>query len=273
MNKTGFATSKLSIAAVALINIALAAPLTHAAPASKTAAVSSASSKALSSTSKSSAQAATLPSSSEAWRFMAFAAPYGRFKAVTTADTTLVDNGVFHYSIHGPDFDVFKVLNPENKTYIQTTVSAYSTQWAPSVKYPPLKKIGTGKMLGLDCVHYSGQTFRPSTIIDAWYTDAIPMKKGLADSFSKVCGLPVGYGVPVKVQFIPANGKMLMFELLSLTKTRVVAETLLVPKNYRYMKDQALFFLSDEDGSNSGIDEFMRWKPTRSAPAKDKPKN
>lgn len=257
MNDTGYATFKLSIAMAALISMVVAVPQTNAAPASKTP----------------TAPATTLPSSSEAWRFMAFAAPYGRFKAVTTADTTLVDNGVFRYSLHGPDFDAFRVLNPENKSYIQTTVSAYSTQWAPSVKYPPLKKIGTGKMLGLDCIHYSGQTFRPSTIVDAWYTDAIPMKKGLADSFSKVCGLPVGYGVPVKVQFIPANGKMLMFELLSLTKTRVVAETLLVPKNYKYMKDQALFFLSDEDGSNSGIDEFMRWKPTKPAPTKDKPKN
>jgi hypothetical protein len=202
---------------------------------------------------------------SEGWKFMAFAAPYGRFRAVTTADTTLIDNGVFRYSITAPDFETFRVLNPENKSYIQTTVSAYANQWAPSVKYPPLKKIGGGKKLGLECVHYTGESFRPGTTIDAWYTNAVPMEKGLSNSYSKLCGLPFGYGVPVRLEFIAPNGKTLMFELLTLTKTRVVAETLLVPKSYRYMKDQALFFFSDEDGSNTGIDEFMRWRPAKPA--------
>lgn len=263
MRKALFSTSALTVMAAALISsIATIAP-GAAAPSSEPPAPAPSAKTTLK------AEPASTLKTSEAWRFMAFAAPYGRFKAVTTADTTLVDNGVFHYSLHGPDFDAFKVLNPENKSYIQTTVSAYATQWAPSIKYPPLQKIGTGKMLGVECVHYSGKSFRPGTTVDAWYTNAIPMKKELANSFSKVCGLPVGYGVPIKLHFIAPQEKTLMFELLSLTKTRVVAETLLVPKNYKYMKDQALFFLSDEDGTNSGIDEFMRWKPTKTAPKKD----
>jgi hypothetical protein len=204
---------------------------------------------------------ASTASLSEAWSFMAFAAPYGRFKAVTTRDTTLVDNGVFRYSLQGPRFDLFKVLNPENKSYIQTTVSQYSTQWAPSIKYPKLKKIGRGKLLKLECAHYIAESYKPGVDIDAWFTEEIPMEKGLSDSFSKLCGLPTGYGLPVKLQFISQRSKEKAFELLKIDKTTVVSETLLVPKNYHLMKDQALFFLTDEDGKNTGIDEFMRSKP------------
>jgi hypothetical protein len=197
----------------------------------------------------------------EAWSFMAFAAPYGRFKAVTTRDTTLLDNGVFQYSLQGPRFDLFKVLNSENKSYIQTTVSQYSAQWAPSIRYPKLKKIGSGKLLKLECTHYLAESYKPGVNIDAWFTEAIPVDKGLSDSFSKLCGLPTGYGLPVKVQFISPRGVENAFALLKIEKTNVVAETLRVPKNYHLMKDQALFFLSDEDGKNSGVDEFMRSKP------------
>ena len=215
--------------------------------------------------------AMSAPNPTEAWSFMAFSAPYGRFKATTTCDTTMVDNGVFRYSLKGPNFDLFKVLNPENKSYIQTTVSQYSTQWAPSIKYPPLKKIGNGKMLKLDCLHYLGESFRPGTIIDAWFTNAIPMDTRLSDSFCKLCGLPTGYGLPVKVQFKTGKEITPMFELLKIEKTQVVVETLLVPKSYRFMKDQALFFFSDEDGKNSGIDEMMRSKPLSPSPPKNGP--
>ncbi len=207
----------------------------------------------------------------EAWSFMAFAAPYGRFKAVTTRDTTLVDNGVFRYSLQGPRFDLFKVLNPENRSYIQTTVSQYSRQWAPTIKYPKLKRIGSGKQLKLECFHYLSEGYKPGVDIDAWFTEAIPMDKGLSDAFSKLCGLPTGYGLPIKVQFVSQKGKENAFELLRIEKTKVVVETLMVPKNYHLMKDQALFFLSDEDGKNTGIDEFMRSQPltkTKVAPAK-----
>lgn len=202
----------------------------------------------------------------EAWSFMAFAGPYGRFKAITTRDTTMVDNGVFRYSLQGPNYDLFKVLNPENKSYIQTTVSQYAMQWAPAVKYPELKKVGSAKLLNLQCLHYVGQVFRTGTTIDAWFTADIPMEKGLSDSFCKLCGLPTGYGVPVKVQFKHPRRTELAFELLKLGKTQVNVESLLVPKTYHYMKDQALFFFSDEDGSNTGIDEMMRSKPLSPKP-------
>ncbi len=197
----------------------------------------------------------------EAWSFMAFAGPYGRFKAVTTRDTTMVDNGVFRYSLQGPKYDVFKVLNPENKSYIQTTVSQYAAQWAPSVQYPALKKVGSAKLLGLESSHYVGESFRRGTTIDAWFTDAIPMSKGLSDSFCKLCGLPLGYGVPVKVHFKTGTHVDPMFKLLSISKTQVAVRALLVPDNFHLMKDQALFFFSDEDGKNTGIDEMMRSKP------------
>jgi hypothetical protein len=121
-----------------------------------------------------------------------------------------------------------------------------------------LRNIGSGKLLNLQCSHYVGESFRPGTTIDAWFTDAIPMDKRLSNSFCKLCGLPTGYGVPVKVQFKNPRGTEPIFELLKIGKTQVVVETLLVPKSYRYMKDQALFFFSDEDGKNSGVDEFMR---------------
>ncbi len=197
----------------------------------------------------------------EAWSFMAFAAPYGRFKAITTRDTTMADNGVFRYSLQGPNFDLFKVFNPENKSYIQTSVSQYSMQWASSMKYPELKRIGSGKLLNLRCLHYVGQSIRPGTTIDAWFTQDIPMEKGLSNSFCKLCGVPIGYGVPVKVQLKHPRSTETLFELLKIGKTQVVIETLLVPRSYRCIKDQALFFFSDEDGSNTGIDEMMRSKP------------
>ncbi len=211
-------------------------------------------------------------SPTEAWSFMAFAAPYGRFKVVTTRNTTMADNGVFRYVLQGPNFDLFKVLNPENKSYIQTTVSQHAMQWTPSMKYPVLKKIGSGKLLNLQCLHYVGQSFRPGTTVDAWFTEDIPMEKGLTDSFSKLCGVPTGYGLPVKVQF---KGRMYTenaFQLLKLGKTRVAIETLLVPKSYHLMQDQALFFFSDEDGKNSGIDELMRSKPLSPSARKSSPK-
>jgi len=202
-----------------------------------------------------------------AWSFMAFATPYGRFKAVTTSDTTLVDNGVFHYSLKGPDFETFKVLNPENKTYIQTTITGYATQWTNAIKYPPLKKAGSGKLLDMECTRYTA-TLQPGTTIDAWYTTAIPMQKGLSNSFSKACSIPVGYGVPVKVTVSGQGKRTLLFELLKLTKTAIDPESLNVPKSYKCMKDHALFFLSDEDGKHTGIDEFMRWDPSSSKKTK-----
>lgn len=198
------------------------------------------------------------PSPADAWSFMAYAAPYGRFKAITTRNTTMADNGVFRYSLQGPNFDIFKVLNPENKSYIQTTVSQYAMQWAPSMKYPELKKVGNGKLLNLQCLHYVGQSFNPGTTVDAWYTEDILMEKGLSNSFCRLCGVPTGYGFPVKVQLKHPRGAELLFELRKLEKTQVVVETLLVPKSYRFMNDQALFFFADEDGKNSGVDEFMR---------------
>jgi hypothetical protein len=84
------------------------------------------------------------------------------------------------------------------------------------------------------------------------------MEKGLSNSFCKLCGVPTGYGFPVKVQLKHPRGAELLFELRKLEKTQVVVETLLVPKSYRFMNDQALFFFADEDGKNSGVDEFMR---------------
>ncbi|MCC7528625.1 MAG: hypothetical protein IT342_08895 [Candidatus Melainabacteria bacterium] len=53
-------------------------------------------------------KSATSASPTEAWSFMAFAAPYGRFEAITTRDTTMADKGVFRYSLQGPNFDLFK---------------------------------------------------------------------------------------------------------------------------------------------------------------------
>jgi hypothetical protein len=173
----------------------------------------------------------------------------------------MVDNGVFHYTIQGPDYDLFKVHNPENKRYIQTTVSAYALQWAPSIRYPALKKVGKGKILDLDCEHYVGDSFRPGTTVDGWFTRAIKMDDRLSRSFSKLCGLPLGYGLPVQVRIKARHHQELMFDLLKVSKTKVSTESLLVPKSYRLMQDQALFFLSDEDGSNTGVEEFMRSAP------------
>ncbi|MBX9692540.1 MAG: DUF4412 domain-containing protein [Cyanobacteria bacterium] len=198
-----------------------------------------------------------------AWKFLAFAAPYGRFRTTTTSDTAMVDNGVFRYSINGPDFESFRIYNPENKSYIETTITQYARQWAPSPRYPALEKIGKGKILNLECDHYLGEFKRSGTAVDAWFTTALPLDKNLTDSFSRVCGLPGGYGLPVKVRFRNSSGTMLMYEMLKIEPQKIALESLLVPKAYRLMKDQALFFLSDADGSNTGVDEFFRSIPMR----------
>jgi len=203
------------------------------------------------------------PALKDAWHFTAFAAPYGRFKCTTTFDTAMMDNGIFRYSLKGPDFNLFKVFNPENKSYIETSVSQYATQWAPSIRYPKLDKVGKGKMFQLDCEHYTGKTFRENVMIDAWFTNALSLDKRMSDSFAKLCGLPTGYGLPVRVLFKSSRGTEKIFELVKLDKTRVAVETLVVPKSYHFVKDQALFFLSDEDGTNSGVDEFMRSVPQK----------
>jgi hypothetical protein len=150
----------------------------------------------------------------DAWQFTAFAGPYGKFKGTTTFDTALMDNGVFRYTLQGPNFDLFRVFNPENKAYIQTTVTAYAQQWAPSIKYPKLAKVGTGKMMGFNSQHFQGNAYREGLIVDAWYTNDIQVNRGLSDSFCRLCGLPPGYGMPVRVRFKSHNRSDLMFDLL-----------------------------------------------------------
>lgn len=196
-----------------------------------------------------------------------YAAPYGKFKLTAVFDTVMIDNGVFRYSMHGPDFDTFKVFNPENKSYIQTSVAAFAQQWAPSIQYKPLKKVGENKILGLDCQRFEGEAFQKGATIDGWYTNSIAIDKKLAASFCKICGLPPGYGVPVKVLIKDRKGATLLFELSKVAKTKSASEPLLVPKSYRFEKDHALFFLADEDGSNTGADELFR-----SVPLKEKKK-
>ena len=198
----------------------------------------------------------------DAWHYTCFAGPYGRFKVTSIFDSIFVDNGVFRYSIKGPNYSLFKVFNPENKAYIETTVQAYSQQWAPAMAYPRLRPIGKGTMKALPCTHYEG-TAANQTIVEGWFTDAVKMDRRLSDSLCTLCGVPAGYGLPVLVRFRTTSGSERMFELLKLEKTKVTAKSLLVPKSYHLMKDQALFFLSDEDGTNSGIDEFMISTPLK----------
>lgn len=230
----------------------------------------------------------------EAWSFMAYTAAYGRFKAITTSDTIKVDNGVFNYTLEGPEFEKFRVSNPENKSYIETTVTAYALQWSRQIKYPPLKKVGSAKMFGLSCDHFVSPIDQRGVHVDAWFTNEPQLKRGLTDSLCKVCALPTGYGLPVRVEFVARykarsrtpniplqsslksntqsnpigasksimsdnqeKNELLVYELVNLSKTQVVAETLKIPKDYRFEKDQALFFFSDIDGSNSGVDEMM----------------
>jgi len=237
----------------------------------------------------------------EAWSFMAYTAAYGRFKAITTSDTIQVDNGVFNYTLEGPEFEKFRVSNPENKSYIETTVTAYALQWSRPIKYPPLKKVGSAKMFGLSCDHFVSPIDQRGVHVDAWFTNEPQLKRGLTDSLCKVCAVPTGYGLPVRVEFVARykaksrtqniplqsglksdtqsnrigaskslisekqeKNELLVYELVNLSKTQVVAETLKIPTDYRCEKDQALFFFSDIDGSNSGVDEMMssvRQKP------------
>ncbi len=203
------------------------------------------------------------PDLKNAWKFTAFAIPYGRFKGTVIFDTAAMDNGVFRFSMHGPNFESFKVYNPENKAFIETTTAAYTQQWVKAPKFPSLKKVGKGKMFNLDCVHYVGEFRRPGTTIDAWYTYAVPLDRRLWDSFSRLCGVPPGYGLPVKVRVRSTSGTMLLFEIVKLETTRVTKESMLIPKSARFMKDHALLYFTNADGSNSGIDEFFR------APLKD----
>lgn len=225
---------------------------------------------------------------------MAYTAAYGRFKAITTSDTIKVDNGVFNYTLEGPEFEKFRVSNPENKSYIETTVTAYALQWSRPVKYPLLKKVGSARMFGLNCDHFVSAIDQRGVHVDAWFTNEPQLKRGLTDSLCKVCALPTGYGLPVRVEFVARykarsrtpniplrsglksdsqsnstgvgkslisenqeKNELLVYELVKLSKTQVLAETLKIPKDYRFEKDQALFFFSDIDGSNSGVDELM----------------
>ncbi|MBX9949032.1 MAG: hypothetical protein K2Y39_07710 [Candidatus Obscuribacterales bacterium] len=230
----------------------------------------------------------------EAWSFMAYTAAFGRFKAVTTSDTIKADSGVFNYSLEGPTFEKVRVSNPENKSYIETTVAAYASQWSRPLKYPSLKKVGSAKMFGVNCEHYISATDQRGIHVDAWFTSEPRLQRGLTDSLCKVCAVPTGYGLPVRIEFVSKDkaasrapnmpfqsglksnaaakpiaaskaliskeqekNELLIFELVNLTKTHAVAEALRIPKDYRLEKDQALFFFSDMDGSNSGVDEMM----------------
>lgn len=199
----------------------------------------------------------------DGWEYIAYTGSYGRFKVVSIPNAAWFDSGVFRYSLKGPNYEIFRVFNPENKAYIETSVAAYAKQWAPPRQFPPLKKVGSEKIKDLKCDHYQGVT--KTSTLDCWYTQEVKAEKGLADAMCRLCAVPHGYGLPVlvKLQSIKKTSPEILFEVVKINRSKVAPSSLLVPKSYHYMKDQALFFFSDEDGSNTGVDEFMLSVPQK----------
>lgn len=90
------------------------------------------------------------------------------------------------------------VLNPENKTYMVVPLGETFVDGASRrIKRPnvePVKKLGTVTLCGLKCSGYANER------VEWWSCTETPCDKKACDAWSKHLGVPVGYGLPVRIR-------------------------------------------------------------------------
>jgi hypothetical protein len=90
------------------------------------------------------------------------------------------------------------VLNPENKTYMVVPLGETFTDGASrrhgQRNVEPVKKLGTATLCGLKCSGYA------TSRLEWWSCTETPCDKKASDAWSKHLGLPVGYGLPVRIR-------------------------------------------------------------------------
>jgi hypothetical protein len=157
------------------------------------------------------------------------------------------------------------VLNPDNKTYLmaplgkQWSRDEYVMQW-PKGMVP--KREGRTTICDLACTKYSIIAPSGQDCFEFWTCRNTPCDMASADAWSKAMGVPVGYGLPIRVRRLIRKKWITTADVTGARKVTKPADFFDLDPTYNRASDRAALMFSKNGALNShDLDDLFMLPP------------
>ncbi|MBX9669311.1 MAG: DUF4412 domain-containing protein [Candidatus Obscuribacterales bacterium] len=171
-----------------------------------------------------------------AWKLVLDHSSFGRCTAVFSENRIRFDDGIMKRLIL-PPYKVSYLFNAETKKVMQASNSTFENLTGINYKSASVKKIGSDRLLGLMCTHYS-LALPGRRSCEYWATHDIKMNPKLAILCCQLGCAPPGYGTPVRVIWKDRRGREeRLYSVLKLEKCALRSSDFLPPEGYTTARD------------------------------------
>ena len=161
-----------------------------------------------------------------------------------------------------PQYKTFKFIDDDNRTYCEMELKEYLLNHVgpPLTQWKALKFVGKVQVHGVPCEQYHAfgtHDFEGDFIVNT----SIGMNKDLTTALCRLCHLPEGAGLPVKLVAyrpkFPGERSTIIFEMADLKKLRLPRTTLTGLHSYKKVKDKIDMLLNEGDGKRMSIEDIF----------------